>query len=152
LIPTSPELARLLKGKTSAPANLVTTWFTTCAACKRAEPTFAAIREAFSKQELGVFGFNNDSGDSKKEMQQYAARFQPSYTMLLERTKADIKAFKAMQDSLLPPQRARGSKKLQDVSHMTPSCVLVDAQGRILHSWAGVPTLSELKLWLSNNR
>lgn len=152
LKPTSPELARLLKGKTSAPANLVTTWFTTCAACKRAEPTYAAIRKAFSEEDLGLFGFNNDSGDSQKEMRQYAERFRPSYTMLLERTKDDIVAFKAMQDSLLPPQRARGSKNLQEVSNMTPSCVLVDARGQILHSWAGVPTVSELKLQLSNNR
>lgn len=150
LKPTSPELARLLQGKTSAPANLVTTWFTTCAACKRAQPTYAAIRKAFTEKELGLFGFNNDSGDSEKEMQRYADRFHPSYTILLERSKDDIVAFKAMQDSLLPPQRARGSKDLQDVSNMTPSCVLVDAQGHILHSWAGVPTVSELKQLLGS--
>lgn len=152
LKPTSPELARLLKGKTSAPANLVTTWFTTCAACKRAEPTFAAIRNAFSEQQLGLFGFNNDDGDSKKEMQQYAERFQPAFTPLLDRTAEDIDAFKALQDSLLPAFRLAGSKKVEGISNLTPSCLLVSAQGHILHAWVGVPTVSELKLQLSNDR
>ena len=152
LIPTSPELARLLKGKTSAPANLITTWFTTYSACKRAEPTYAAIRNAFSKEELGLFGFNNDDGDSNKEMQQYADQFQPAFTPLLDRTDDDIDAVKALQDSLLPATRPSGSKKAEDVSNLTPSCLLVDAQGKVLHAWVGVPTVSELKLWLSNNR
>ncbi|MDA0668080.1 MAG: ASPIC/UnbV domain-containing protein [Planctomycetota bacterium] len=152
LQPTSPELARLLKGKTSASANLITTWFTTCAACKRAEPTYQAIRKAFTAEELGLFGFNNDAGDSKKEMQQYAERFQPAYTLLLDRTEDDIDAIKALQDSLLPPVRPTGSPKEEAVSNLTPSCLLVDAQGRILYAWAGVPTVSELKLQLSNDR
>lgn len=142
----SPELAALLEGKTEAPYRLVMSWFTTCLACKRAEPTLAALRASIPEQELGIFGFNNDSGDSRKEMEQYLEQYRPSYTMLLERSKADIKAFKALQDSILEPYRG------EDPSTLTPGCLLLDAEGQVVRAWIGVPSVSEMKQFLTEGR
>lgn len=148
----SPELQRLLDGKTDAPYRLVMSWFTTCAACKRADPTLAAMRDAFPEEQLAIFGFNNDSGDSRKEMERYHEQWKPHFEPILERTKADIAAFKALQDQLLAPYRPTGKKSAQPASELTPGCLLVDAEGRVLDAWIGVPSVSELKHKLSPGR
>ncbi|MHC4822542.1 MAG: ASPIC/UnbV domain-containing protein [Planctomycetota bacterium] len=142
----SPELTALLDGKTEAPYRLVMSWFTACAACKRAEPTLQALREVFPEQELAIFGFNNDSGDSRKEMEQYRDKFRPSYVMLLDRSKADIKAFKSLQDRILDPYRG------DEPSVLTPGCLLLDAEGQVVKAWIGVPSVSEMKQFLTEGR
>lgn len=148
----SPELQKLLEGKTEAPYRLVMSWFTTCAACKRADPTLAAMQEAFPPEQLAIFGFNNESGDSRKEMEQYQAKWAPHFEPLFDRTKADIEAFKALQDRLLEAYRPAGEKGAQPASELTPGCLLLDAEGRVLDAWIGVPSVSELKRKLSVGR
>lgn len=148
----SPELKRLLENQTDAKYRLVMSWFTTCVACKKADPTLAAMRAAFSEEELGVFGFNNSDGDSRKEMEKYREKWNPSFVPLLDRTEDDIEAFKKLQDQLLKPYRPAGEKNPQPASELTPGCFLLDAEGRVLDAWIGVPSVSELKRKLSSSR
>ncbi len=128
-------------GVEGAEYQLYTTWFTKCQACKRAEPTFRALRRAFSEEKLAFFGFNNDSGDSDKEMAAYQERFQPPYVML-SRSKLQIQAFKNLQDRY-PPQGWSGHEAA--ISEQTPSTILADSQGRVLRTWIGVPDVSMLR-------
>ena len=140
----SPLLARLAEGKTDAKYRMYTTWFKDCAACKRAAPKVTALREHFSEGELAIFGFNNESGDSEKEMAAYMERFQPSFVNLPERTKADIKELKKLQDQLLDPiTDLKGNT--EDASNSTPGTIITDAAGNVLWIDAGVPTYSEMK-------
>lgn len=148
----SPELQALLQDQSEAPYRLVMSWFTTCAACKRAEPTLAAMREAFAEEILTIHGLNNDASEDRKDMERYQAKWKPSFEPLLGRTEADIEAFKDLQDHLLAPYRPKGKKEAQPASELTPGCFLLDAEGRVLKAWIGVPTVSELKRLLSTNR
>jgi len=138
-----PLLVELAKagGANGAEYQLYTTWFTTCQACKRAEPTFRALRRAFSEEKLAFFGFNNDAGDSDKEMAAYQKRFQPPYVML-SRSKQQIQAFKDLQDRYPPHD---WSDQGTAVSEQTPSTILADSQGRVLRTWIGVPDVSTLR-------
>lgn len=145
--PVEPLLQELAQssGAVEARFHLYTTWFTTCQACKRADPTFRALRRAFSEQELAFFGFNNDGEDSDKEMAAYQERFQPPYLML-SRTKEQISAFKALQDRY-PPHN--WSDQGTAISMQTPSTVLTDGDGRVLRTWIGVPDVSTLRRTLA---
>ena len=141
----SPMLARLAEGKTEARYRLFMSWFVDCAACKRASPKVAAISEHFADDELAIFGFNNESGDSKKEQEGYRDRFQPAYIMLTERTKDDIKEFKRLQDTILGQIKDPKSGEMNDASQYTPGCIITDADGNILWIDAGMPSYSEIK-------
>jgi len=141
----SDMLAKLSSGKTKAPYRLYTSWFVDCAACKRAAPKVAAMRKYFGEDELAIFGFNNASGDSVKEMEAYRARFEPAYIMLTERSKSDIKEFKKLQDDLLGEIKDPNTGELNDASQYTPGCIITDADGNILWIDAGMPSYSEIK-------
>lgn len=140
---TSPMLARFAKGKTKAKYRMFTTWFTTCSACKRAGPLVEGIAANFEDSELAVFGFNNDSGDSITEMKKYATVYNPSYIMLTERSKDDIKEFKRLQDAILGEIKIDG--EMETASQLTPGTIITDADGNILYLDAGVPTFSAVK-------
>lgn len=139
----SPMLARLAEGKTEAKYRLYTSWFTTCAACKRAAPIVEDIVTNADPKVLAVFGFNNDSGDSVKEMKKYAETYDPAYIMLTERSKSDIKEFKRLQDDILGQTKNRG--RMEDASALTPGTIITDAEGNILYIDAGVPTYSKVQ-------
>ena len=143
---SSPMLARLAEGKTDAKYRMFTTWFTTCSACKRAAPLVDGIAANFDDSELAVFGFNNDSGDSITEMKKYASVYNPSYTMLTERTDDDIEEFKRLQDAILG--KVKIENDMEDASALTPGTVITDADGNILYLDVGVPTYSDLKLMI----
>ncbi len=140
---TSPMLARLAKGKTDARYRMYTTWFTTCAACKRAAPIVTGIVENFDEHELAVFGFNNSSDDSITDMKHYAETYHPAYIMLTDRSTDDIKEFKRLQDDLLGQIKNNGA--MEDASSLTPGTIITDADGNILYIDAGVPTYSQVK-------
>lgn len=139
---TSPMLARMSKDS-NAKYRLFTTWFTTCSACKRAAPIVEGISANFDDTDLEVFGFNNDDGDSVKEMKKYAETYKPAYTMLLDRSDDDIEEFKRLQDEILGKIKIDGS--MEDPSTLTPGTVITDADGNILFIDAGVPTYSAIK-------
>lgn len=141
----SPLLARLSDGKTEAKYRMYTSWFVECAACKRAAPKVASLRKHFAEDELAIFGFNNESGDSEKEMEAYMKRFQPAFVNLSARTKGDIKEFKALQDDLLGQIKDPGDDSMNDASQYTPGCVITDAEGNVLWIDAGMPSYSEVK-------
>ena len=136
-------LARFAEGKTESKYRMFTTWFTSCSACKSAAPLVAGISDNFDDSELAVFGFNNDSGDSVTEMKKYASVYNPSYIMLTERSKDDIKEFKRLQDAILGKIKLDG--RMEDASVLTPGTIITDSDGNILYIDAEVPTYSAVK-------
>jgi len=145
--PVEPLLAELAStsGAPASATRLYVSWFTACAACKRAEPTFRAIRRAFAPEEMAFFGFNNDADDSAAEMAAYAERFQSPYTMLA-RDQRQIKGYKEIQNRYPPAGwRDQGTA----ISDQTPSTILTDDEGRVLRTWIGVPSVSELRRTLA---
>ena len=140
---SSPMLARFAEGKTESKYRMFTTWFTSCSACKSAAPLVAGISDNFDDSELAVFGFNNDSGDSVTEMKKYASVYNPSYIMLTERNKDDIKEFKRLQDAILGKIKLDG--RMEDASVLTPGTIITDSDGNILYIDAEVPTYSAVK-------
>ncbi|MGB0951815.1 MAG: ASPIC/UnbV domain-containing protein [Planctomycetota bacterium] len=139
----SPLLKRLGADQTEAKYRLFTTWFTSCMACKRSAPVLASIKRNFPSSELEILGFNNNDGDSKKDMLRYAETYAPPFKMLLDRTDADIEEYKKLQDLLIGTIMHRGEE--EKPSDLTPGYILADADGNILALNVGVPTYSELR-------
>ncbi len=142
LLAQSPELERLMMGKSKAPVRLVMSWFADCSACKKYYPSVNAVRAAFAEDELGIFGFNNSAADSAdvmaKSMEKYGVRF----VNLAERTKADIQAFKTVEDRIMSPLMKEGNKSMP--SAVTPVTLFVDEHGNILKAMYEFPTVSEV--------
>lgn len=142
----SPELERLMAGKSKAPVRLVMTWFADCAACKKYYPTVNAVRAAFAEDELGVLGFNNAAGDGVKAMEASNQKYGVRFLNLAERTKSDIEALKVLMDAVLPPLTKEGKTELP--SRVTPVTLVVDEHGNVLRSMYGFPTVSEVTTML----
>ena len=136
---TSKLLLDMSAPYTKAKYRLYTTWFTTCVACKAAAPKIDAISKNFDDAELQVLGFNNDSGDDAGDMAKYAAKYNPSYVMMTNRSDDDIDAFKEEQDRLTAEYEG------EKASQLTPSVMLIDDKGRVVFTDVGVPTYSTLK-------
>ncbi len=141
--PAEPLLEELAveAGAAAGAFRFYTTWFTTCQACKRAEPTYRALRRAFGEDQLAMIGINNDLGDSAAEIQAYGERFAPAY-VLVDRDRTRLEAYKALQDRYEP--EVRGDPAVA-VSEQTPATILADAEGRVLATWIGVPDVSTLR-------
>jgi hypothetical protein len=142
----SPELERLMTGQSKAPVRLVMTWFADCPACKKYYPTVNAVRAAFAEDQLGVFGFNNNAGDSLKTMEASNQKYGVRFENLAQRTKADIEALKDLMDAVLPPLTKEGRTEMPSVA--TPVTLVVDEQGNVLRTMYGFPTVSEVTTML----
>lgn len=138
----SPELERLMQGKTKAPVRMVMAWFVDCTACKKAYPSVNAVRAAFAEDQLAIFGFNNAAGDSAAEMAESLQKFGVRYANLAERTSADIAAWKKLVDGVLKPAKAAGGGETK-ASAATPVTLFLDAHGNVLHAMYSFPTVSE---------
>jgi hypothetical protein len=141
LLAASPELERLMAGKTKAPISMVMTWFADCAACKKFYPSVNAVRAAFAEDELGIFGFNNDGGDSAAEMEASVQKYGVRFLNLADRSAADIQAIKDLEDRILKPLIKEGVKSMPSV--VTPVTLFVDAHGNVLKAMYEFPTVSE---------
>lgn len=138
----SPELARMIEGKTKAPIRMVMAWFVDCKACKKSYPSVNAVRAAFAEDQLAIFGFNNNTGDSAAEMAESVEKYAVRFANLAERGSSDVAAWKKLVDGLLPPVKdAKGEET--SASNATPVTVMLDAHGNVLHAMYGFPTVSE---------
>lgn len=137
----SEELARLTDGKSKAPIRMVMAWFVDCSACKKFYPSVNAVRAAFAEDQLGLFGFNNNTGDSAAEMEAAMQKFGVRFQNLADRKSADVDAWKTLVDQVLAPVKTTsGTGKASEV---TPVTLFLDAHGNILHAMYEFPTVSE---------
>lgn len=139
---SSPEMAKLMSGKTKAPVRMVMSWFATCPSCKKFYPTVNAVRAAFAEDELAIFGFNNDTGNSADTMAKAIEKSGVRFINLAERTKADVSAWKKLTDQVLGTLRMHG--QVTKASEVTPVTLFLDEQGNVLHSMWEFPTVSQV--------
>ena len=138
----SPELAKLMEGKTKAPVRMVMSWFATCAACKKFYPSVNAVRAAFAEDELAIFGFNNATGDSADDMAKAMEKSGVRFQNLAQRTKADVTAWKKLSNDVLGSLKMGGD--VTPASDVTPVTFFLDEQGNVLHATWEFPTVSQV--------
>ena len=117
--------------------RLYTTTATWCAACKRELPQFEHLRSRFDPSELAMFGVPYDDDEGPAELAAYRDEFRPAYEMLTHidaESRADIKRLLVAS---LPVDAL-------------PASIVTDAEGRILSTALGLPTVSELAALLEN--
>jgi peroxiredoxin len=118
--------------------TLYTTMSTSCAACASSMPDLEGLRRAFGEEELTMVGVPVDEDDSPEDLRAYATRRSPPYRLATDLSKATLSQV-----------RATVASALHGEGGTTPASFVTDAEGNILASRWGVPTLSELKSTLA---
>lgn len=116
-----------------APADglrVFTTQATWCQACVDDLPQVALLREAFP--EVAFFGVPVEPRDTPEKLRRWAARHDPAYRLLTD---------------LGEPQRdaVRGHVSRTLGREGVPATIVTDAEGHVLRTQWGVPTLSQLR-------
>jgi thiol-disulfide isomerase/thioredoxin len=114
------------------PLRLYTTMATWCAVCKKELPQAKQLRERFPKEELELYGVPLDDEAGPEELQAYVEANQPAYELLTElstQQAADVR--KIVQDALK--------------TDALPASIVTDAQGNIVHTQTGLPSVSTLR-------
>ncbi|MFQ5416787.1 MAG: ASPIC/UnbV domain-containing protein [Myxococcota bacterium] len=118
----------------AAPATLrmYTTMATWCLACKRNIPQMISLRRAFPPELLRLYGVPIDAGDTREMLSEYVEKYRPSYALLSRLTAPEVSTVQQIVET-----------KLGD--EILPSSIVTDADGRILETIAGVPSVSLLR-------
>jgi len=118
---------------------MYTTMATWCPSCKKHLPAMEHLRRSFSKEQLLMVGVPIDDEDTPQQLESYLAKFHPAYELLTE----------------LPLENREGIRNhvtqtlKQDV---LPVTVLTTPDGEIVDTIAGIPTVSDLKQRLEQQR
>lgn len=134
-----PRLELALAGDVGNGASLhmLTTMATWCDTCKGELPQIALLRSAFDEHELAIFGVPVDADDDAAKLDSYRKEHTPAYHLL---------------DPLPDAQRTAVQRAVMDALRVDvlPATIVTDAQGRILRTGNGVPSVSELRALLSS--
>jgi hypothetical protein len=140
-IPVVRSTDRMLIGPSvaTAPAKLRlhTTTATWCDACKKSLRQLGAIRAAFAETELLMLGVPVDEEDTSEKLAAYVAEYEPAYRMLPD-----------LPESTVSAVVSRVIAALND--EVLPASIITDAQGKVLQTMAGVPSISALRKWMAN--
>lgn len=120
-----------------ASSRVYVTMATWCAACMKAAPQVALLKQQFDGR-LTFYGVPVDANDTAEMLSEYEAKKQPAYTLLKELSGADRKSVQ---------QILKESAGLDAL----PSTIVTDSEGRVLKAFAGVPTASELERIVGGN-
>ena len=128
----------LVAAKNSAPRlRAYTAMATWCVSCKRELPQTERLTSVFSSDEIEFYGIGIDIAESPAQLEEYAAKWKPSYellTQLDDQTRDDFKHY------LLQTLR----------SDALPCTVITSADGRILKTVFAIPSVSEFREMLDN--
>ena len=119
--------------------RMYTTMATWCEACKGHLPELALLREAFTDEELAMFGVPIDDEDAPEKLRGYQDEFVPAYELLAELASGDRERVQALVMEQLQVEAL-------------PATVLTDGGGRVLRVLSRVPTVSEIRLLLAEAR
>ena len=111
--------------------KMYTTMATWCAACKRLQPQLDHLRAYHPNDELEMYGVPVDTSDTSEKLHAYMTTYQPPYELVWELTEQE----RAKVERLIG-RAIKGSA--------LPSTVITDSGGKVLHIFAGVPTVSDL--------
>ena len=132
--PVMLPLANVIPANSSH-LSLFTTMATWCDACKGQIPQLAALRASFDAKDLAMFGVPIDATDGMDELDTYSATYQPAYQLLADLSLSDRRAVNDLV-------------RASTVVEALPSSVVTDTSGRVLKSFVGVPTVSEVRTLL----
>ena len=117
--------------------RLFTTMATWCAACRGEIARLNDVRAAFAPEDLGMYGVPIDPAESAEKIAAWGAELKPPYRIL---SGAPPDQVAAMRDLLI--QRLR--------FEAVPASVVTDAEGNVLHTQWGPPSISRLKSLLGS--
>ncbi len=117
----------------TAPLRMYTTMATWCSSCKSFLPQLARLRGTLDEASLAMFGVPVDPDDEAAELDDYAAQYEPAYRLLTSLDESDRQAVEQLVID-----------KFGEAAPL-PATILTDAHGRVLETFAGVPTLSEAR-------
>ena len=110
---------------------LYTTMATWCASCRRELPHLSRLRSRFSSQQLAMFGVPVDPEDGPAELESYLKEQEPAYELLSNLKASQIRR---VEEILEGNPKAAG----------LPASILCDAEGRVLMTMGGAPSVSEV--------
>lgn len=119
------------------PYRLISSMATWCMACKREQSQLEATHSKLSDR-VAYFGMPMDPEENREQLENYLEQFQPPYAILFETSEDDRFKFRELISS------RNGQAAL-------PSTLLLDQQNRVVGSWSGVPTVSELAFAVEND-
>jgi len=114
-----------------APLRLFSTMTTTCASCKKHAPQLAALRETFAASELEMSGVPAEA-EPEDALRGYVETHEPAYELLIGVPSAQTED---LLEHVLETLKQEG----------TPATIVTDAEGRILDTLWGYPTVSRIR-------
>ncbi len=144
-LPKPPLASKLELTHNGAPLTsktgltLIATMATWCVACVEEMPEFNALRQAFSPQDLAMHAVPVDAEDSAEMLAAWSGKHKPPYEIAagIERSQVD-----RVNEVTLAELRTEA----------VPATFIVDASGRVLLARWGVPTVSDIRKFLWQNR
>jgi thiol-disulfide isomerase/thioredoxin len=128
-------LATSRSGRDAPPPSqlkMYTTMATWCDACKRELPQLQHMRAMFPAGILAMYGLPIDDEDDSERLAAYMAKYAPPYELL-----SGIGSTERLEVADI--------LRRQDQSPGLPSTIVTDADGFVLQTYAGVPTVSDLR-------
>ena len=119
----------------AAPLELHVAMATWCAACLAELPVLDELRAAFGTDQMRMVGIPVDPSDTPDALRAYATKHEPAYEL---------------QADMPPQERARVQEHLEETLRVEalPAAIVTDADGRVLLTRRGVPSVSELRALL----
>lgn len=118
---------------------MYTTMATWCPSCKRHLPALDHLRQSIPQEQLLMMGAPIDDEDSAEELSGYVKKFHPAYTLL---TQLPLEHRKWLRNHVV---------ELFD-QEVLPVTVLTDRSGEIVDTVAGIPTVSDIRLYQAKLR
>ncbi len=145
VLPETPSSGRLVingGGSAGRPQsgglNFYTTMATWCVACITEMPELIALRDAFTEEELAMFGIPIDPKDSADKLQRWVTDREPPYRVLIGLPESEISGINALVESELR-------------FNSVPAAFVTDSAGRVLLARWGVPSVSAVRKLLWTN-
>ncbi len=128
--------------KAKSTLKLYTSMATWCAICAAEMPELNALRSAFSKDQLSMFGVPIDENDTPAMLAAWADKLEPPYELLIGLPQSEVARAKAAIKA-----------ELHDESR-TPATLVTDSDGNVVLATWEVPSISELRklLWMEEDR
>ena len=144
-LPTPPLVSKLAleyEGqalRTKGGLTLIATMATWCVACVEEMPEFNALRTAFNAEELAIYAVPVDTEDTAGMLASWADRYEPPYeiTVGINRTEVD---------------QVNAVTQVELRTDAVPATFLTNADGQVLLARWGVPTISDVRRLLWEDR
>ena len=117
--------------------RLYMTMATWCVACKEHTPHLELLAATFTPEELEIVGLPVDDKEDAALLREYAEAIKPPYRLVIALDSDQRRAIRKSLSSIIP-------------ADAIPASIVTAADGRVIRSAAGVPTVSELRRILAD--